>query len=204
MQWLTWARRIQGIAQTGLTYARDPYDMERYTELRLIAAEIVATYADMPVEQVAGILALEKGYPTPKVDVRAVVFDPEGRLLFVRETSDGRWALPGGWADQGETPGEMAVREVYEEAGYEVRPTRLLAVYDKDRHQPEAHLPAIYKIFIRCEPVGGAPRTSIETDAVGFFGRGELPPLSEGRTSPRQAARMFDFYDRPDLPPDFD
>ncbi|HLN60140.1 MAG TPA: NUDIX hydrolase [Symbiobacteriaceae bacterium] len=204
MQWLTWVRRIQAIAQTGITYARDPYDRERYEELRHIAAEIIATYADLPVEQVAGMLALEKGYPTPKVDVRAVVFDAEGRLLLVRETSDGRWALPGGWADQGETPSEMAVREVYEEAGYEVSPTRLLAVYDKDRHQPEARLPAIYKIFIRCELAGGAPRTSLETDAVGFFGRHELPPLSAGRTSARQAARMFEYYDQPDLPADFD
>jgi ADP-ribose pyrophosphatase YjhB (NUDIX family) len=204
LQWLQWAKRIQAIAQTGLTYGRDPYDLERYQELQQLAAEIIATCGNQPFEAVQTVLAVEKGYPTPKVDVRAVVFDAAGRLLLVRETMDGRWSLPGGWADMGETPGEMAVREVCEEAGLQVRPTKLVAVYDKARHQPEPRLTDIYKIFIRCELLGGAPRTSLETDAVGFFGREEIPPLSTGRVNSEQIARMFAHYDQPDLPADFD
>lgn len=203
-QWLEWAQRIQAIAQTGLTYGKDPYDLERYEELRVLAAEICANYLGQPLEQVRDIFTLEQGYPTPKVDVRAAVFNPQGELLLVRERSDGRWSLPGGWADVGESPGEMAVRETREESGFAVRPVKLLAVYDLAKH---AHPPSYwhtYKLVLRCDLVGGAAQTSLETDDVGFFARGNMPPLSLSRVTPEQIERLFQHYHDPNLPTDFD
>jgi len=202
-QWLRWAERLQAIAQTGLTYAKDAYDHDRYRELRGIAAEIAARHLDLSVEAVAAGFASGTGYPTPKVDVRAVVFR-EGRLLLVRERATGGWTLPGGWADVGQTPGEAVSKEALEESGFRVRPVKLLAVFDKSRH---AHPPAVdyvYKLFILCALLGGEARTGLETDDVGFFGRDELPAPDEGRSTRAQLLRMFEHEADPTLPTDFD
>ena len=124
-KWLRWARQIQSIAQAGATYSKDPYDLERFAQLRALAAEMFSALSNGEPDEMRAILAAETGYLTPKVDVRAVVFRQD-KLLFVRETQDGRWSLPGGWADVGDTPGEAAAREVLEETGYVVRPARAL------------------------------------------------------------------------------
>jgi ADP-ribose pyrophosphatase YjhB (NUDIX family) len=199
----TWARTLQSLAQAGLTYARDAYDLERYRALRALAAEMLAAAVGELPERVAGVLEAERGYLTPKVDVRAAVFR-EGLVLLVREQTDGLWSLPGGWADVGASPSENAVREVREETGYLVRAAKIAAVYDKTKHaQPDAFWD-VYKLFVLCELVGGEAATSHETTAVGFFGRHELPPLSLGRVTEAQVARMFEHHDHPDLPTDFD
>jgi ADP-ribose pyrophosphatase YjhB (NUDIX family) len=203
MRWLERAQRLQFIAQAGLTYSRDPYDRERFEQIQAVAAEILAEGAGAPVDEVLPILQLEKGYATPKVDIRVAVFE-DGRVLLVREASDGRWSLPGGWADVGETPAGVAVREAKEESGYDVRVTKLLGVLDKARHEPSPALWYTYKIFFRGELVGGAPVTGHETAEVGWFARQELPPLSVARNTPGQLARLFEHCDTPDLPADFD
>jgi len=202
--WLVWARRMQAIAQNGLTFARDPFDIERYTALRALAVEILAARSGADPALVASLFAGETGYATPKVDVRGVVFH-KGLLLLVRERQDGGWTLPGGWADVGETPSEAVVKEVREESGYEVRAAKLLALLDRSRqgHPPQLH--HIYKAFIRCELVGGqAVSESVETDGVGFFGEHEIPPLSLNRVLPHQIARLFEHYRHPEWPADFD
>lgn len=196
-------QRIQAIAQTGLTYARDPYDRERYAELRELAVIMAAYGLARPSEAVRAAFALEEGYPTPKVDIRAVVFD-RGRLLLVRERTDGLWSLPGGWADLGESPAQVAEREAQEESGYVVRARKLLAVFDKARHDHPPSMTYTYKLFIGCELLGGAPVTSLETDGTGFFARDQIPPLSRSRVTPAQIARMFEHHDHPDLPADLD
>src|ERR1019366_3441386 len=140
MDWLSWTQRLQALAQAGLTYSQGPYDRERYEELQRLAAEVLAHHTSAPFDQALAIVRAEAGYATPKVDVRTAVFQ-NGRVLLVRETSDGRWSLPGGWADVGDTPSEVAAREVREESGYEVRVTKLLAVLDKARH---AHPPELW------------------------------------------------------------
>ncbi|HWI62738.1 MAG TPA: NUDIX hydrolase [Symbiobacteriaceae bacterium] len=203
MSWLRWAERIQAIAQIGLTYTRDPYDAERYHQLRDLAVEITASQSGMSAEQAREMIAVETGYATPKVDVRAAVFQ-DGKLLMVRERSDGCWALPGGWADVGDSPGEMAAREVREESGYIVRPVKVLAVLDRSRHGLTPMIWSVYTIFLQCELISGSPTDTLETYGVGFFGRDELPPLSVQRNSPSQIARLFAHYDNPDLPTDFD
>jgi ADP-ribose pyrophosphatase YjhB (NUDIX family) len=201
--WLSWIRRLQTIAQAGLTYTRDPFDRERFEELQRVAAEILAEKVDEPVARVHEILKAEAGYATPKVDVRAAVFQG-GTILLVREAIDGRWSLPGGWADIGESASQMAVRETREEAGYEVRATKLLAVLDKAKHAHPRQLWYVYKLFFRCELVGGSPKASHETTEVGWFPRDALPPLSLDRNTKEQVLRLFEHEDNPDLPTDFD
>lgn len=202
--WLEWAKKLQAIAQNGLTFAQSVHDEERYGAVREIAADMLARGSGVGIEKIAGLLEGETGYATPKVDVRGAVFR-EGKILLVRERSDGRWTLPGGWADPCCSPAENVVREVREEAGYEVRAEKVLAVFDRGKHP---HVPPfafhVYKIFLRCELLGGEGEPGVETDAVGFFGPGELPELSVGRTTPWQIARMFEHAANPGWPTDFD
>lgn len=187
---IEWAKKIQAIAQAGLTYSRDGYDLERFEELRAISVDMMAAYADMEIEKVAGLFANDSGYCTPKVEVRAVVMQGNGMLL-VKETQDGGWSLPGGWADVGYSPKEVAVKEVKEESGYDVRPIRLLAVLDRNKHPHPPLAYHVYKLFILCELTGGAAATGIETSEVGFFKREELPPLSIDRVTESQLDLLF-------------
>jgi ADP-ribose pyrophosphatase YjhB (NUDIX family) len=204
---LEWTRRIQrlaALAQNGLTFAQGQFDHDRYAEIQRLAAEMLAHIADVPTEKVLTLLAQEQGYATPKVDVRGAVFDGE-RILLVREVSDGRWTLPGGWADPGDTPREAVEREIREESGYEARAVKLAAVYDRARQGHTPSLPfATYKLFFICERVGGAARASAETDAVDFFSVHDLPPLSLGRVTARQIRRLLDQARHPEWPADFD
>jgi ADP-ribose pyrophosphatase YjhB (NUDIX family) len=145
----------------------------------------------------------EAGYATPKIDVRGVVFR-DGDILMVRERSDGGWTLPGGWADVLDSPSVAVEREIREESGYEVRATKILAVLDRNRHPHPPQAFHVWKIFIRCELIGGAPSGSIETDGVAFFGRDALPELSTTRIVKTQLALMFAHLDDPLRPPEFD
>jgi ADP-ribose pyrophosphatase YjhB (NUDIX family) len=202
--WLTWSRTLQSIAQAGLTYASDEYDIERYTQVRRLAAEIAATHTDSSAERIEGIFATGTGYPTPKVDVRAAVV-VSGEILLVRERSDGSWTLPGGWADPGESPSEAVTREVFEEAGVTVKAVKLLALYDRARHGHEPHADYIYKAFFACEPVGSpTPSASGETDQAAYFDPGSLPQLSSARITAAQIAMVMTHHEDPSLPTEFD
>ena len=202
--WLGWARRMQAIAQNGLTFARDPFDRERYAQLRLLAAEALAAGSTLPVERAVELFSAETGYATPKVDVRGVVFRGD-TLLLVKEKSDGGWSLPGGWADVSSSPAENVTREIFEETGFQARAVKLLAFYDREKHPHHPpYVQHVYKVFVRCEIVGGEATTSNETDAVGFFGEHSLPELSLARVTPSQIARCFEHLRQPGLPTDFD
>lgn len=131
-KWLDWAKEIQAISQAGLAYTKDEFDRERFLRLREISCEIIAEYTEADFSKVKNLFAGESGYQTPKVDVRAVIFKAD-RLLLVQEKADGKWALPGGWADIGLTPKETAVKEVFEETGFKAEAGKLLAVMDKKR-----------------------------------------------------------------------
>lgn len=201
--WLTWVRELQAIAQTGLTYTQDPYDQERYAAIRRIAAEIAAQHTSADLEPILALFSGEVGHATPKVDVRAAVFRDE-QILLVRERSEGLWTLPGGWADVGEPPSLAVEREVLEEAGYQVKATKLALLYDRDRHGHPPHPFPIYKLFFLCDLLGGAPVQSVEIDEVGFFAPGALPPLSTGRVTATQIDRLWTHHRQPELPTDFD
>ena len=181
--WLDRARRLRAIAQTGLTFTREKYDRERYEELATIANTMLAELVDAPLEKIVGIYLPERGYPTPKVDVRAGVFDDDGRVLLVQEESDGCWALPGGWADELESAKLSCEREVFEESGYHAVAVKLAAIKDRSLH-PYApqRLEHVYKLLFVCDLTGGAEATSIETTAARFFPRDALPTLSVSRT----------------------
>ncbi|MGZ4612046.1 MAG: NUDIX hydrolase [Kineosporiaceae bacterium] len=203
--WLTRVRELQAIAQEGLTYARNPFDAGRYARLKAVTADI-ASALEAGGEPGPLRLAVEgaEGYLTPKLDVRGAVFDEDGRVLLVRETSDGRWTLPGGWADVGEGLAAGAVREVREESGYAVEYERLFGVYDRERwgHPPMPWF--TLKAVVGCRLLGGTPATSAETDGVDWFSRDGVPELSPGRTSPRLLQRTFEHHDDLSLPPDVD
>jgi ADP-ribose pyrophosphatase YjhB (NUDIX family) len=203
-QWLLWARELQAIAQTGLSFSTNDYDLDRYKRLRAIAVEMLAVGSNTPLERVQGLFDQDVGYPTPKVDVRGAVFRDDC-ILLVREISDNRWTLPGGWADVNQSAKECVEREIKEESGYEARAIKLAGVYDYRRQGHTVNHPySIYKLFFICELTGGAPSASIETSAVEFFPRGRLPELSLGRTNPAQIERMFLHREHPELKAEFD
>lgn len=204
--WLTWTREMQAIAQTGLAFTRDPYDRERYEQLRTLASRIMAAHTAAEAGRIEDLFAGETGYATPKLDVRAAVFNAAGEILLVREAADdGRWTLPGGWAETNLTPAENAVKEVREESGYEVEVKRLVALWDRTR---QGHGPLVFsvaKAVFLCAVTGGAPATSLETTGTGWFAKADVPDdVSVGRTLKAQILRLFDHLADPRLPPEFD
>jgi ADP-ribose pyrophosphatase YjhB (NUDIX family) len=202
-KWLEWAKKLQAIAQNGLTYSENPYDIERYKAIRAIAAQILTTYSEVELPVILDLFATEVGYATPKVDVRGIVFR-DNQILLVKEKEDGGWTLPGGWADVGQSPAECVVREVYEESGFHTRAIKLIAVYDRNKH-PHPPVPYhVYRLFFLCELLGGFPTTSIETTEVGFFAEDAIPALSVSRVTTAQIAQSFEYHRNPDLPTAFD
>jgi ADP-ribose pyrophosphatase YjhB (NUDIX family) len=202
-RWLQWAKRLQAAAQNGLEYNTDPFNVERYTAIRVIATDMMATYADVDHAVVSDLFQRQIGHATPKIDVRGVVFKDDG-VLLVRERSDGRWSLPGGWADVYDTPSEATVREIFEESGFRTRAVKLLALLDRTR---QGHPPIpfhAYKAVFLCEIEAGEPTPSIETAEIAFFPRHALPPLSLGRVTPEQIRRFFEHRVHPEWPADFD
>jgi ADP-ribose pyrophosphatase YjhB (NUDIX family) len=202
-QWLEWARRLQALARTGLTYSNDHFDIEQYESVYALAAEMIALHGQADVPSVHKLLASEVGHATPKGEVRGVIFRDDS-ILLVKERQDGLWTLPGGWADVNESPSEAVVREALEESGYQIRAIKLLALYDRRKHAHPPHLHHIYKLFFRCELLGGMPSPWVETESVAFFQESELPELSTMRVTLAQIARFSDHHRHPNWPTDFD
>jgi ADP-ribose pyrophosphatase YjhB (NUDIX family) len=200
---LAWVRKVQAIAQNGLTFTQDPFDRERYQQLQALVQEVLHTELGAPEALSAAFWQAEHGYATPKVDVRGAIF-VDGRVLLVRERSDGRWTLPGGWVDVNDAPAAAVEREIFEESGYRARAVKLAALVDKNRHPHPPGLHHIYKLMFLCELTGGAAATSQETDAVEFFALDALPALSTGRILASQVERLYRHQLDPALPTDFD
>lgn len=201
---IEWARKIKAIAQIGLEYSADPYDRDRYTELRVLAAEMMAEASDVPMAQWLELFEKETGYATPRVDVRGAVFQGD-TVLLSRELDDGCWSLPGGWADVNDPPSVAVIRELREETGYEVRCTKLVAVLDRDLHFNEDKRPVhTYKLMFLCEIVGQAGELDHDISDARFFPVDDLPPLSLHRTLPKQVKLMYEHHKNPTLPAAFD
>jgi ADP-ribose pyrophosphatase YjhB (NUDIX family) len=205
-EWLVWARQLQAIAQTGQAYTTNPYDRERYLELQTLASRILQHQTGASKDQITHLFSFETGYATPKVDVRAAVFDKEDRLLLVRETSDkGRWTLPGGWADVNITPAHNAIKEVLEESGYKASVNKLAALWDRSTQGHSANVFSCYKLFFICDLIGGEAKTSLETSEIGWFTQASIPTdLSLSRVLPSQIKRMFQHRQNPGLATDFE
>ncbi len=201
--WLTVARELQAMAQTGLHYTKDKYDADRYARLRVLASEMMAAGSGGDAAQIADLFSREAGYTAPKVAVRGGAFR-DGRILMVRETTDGLWSVPGGWCDVNQSGRECIEREIFEESGFTARAVKLAAVWDRSRH---GHPPLPFSIYVMhfvCELTGGTPKPSIETSEIGFFAEDDLPPLSPGRIREHQIRRLFAHYRQPELPTEFD
>lgn len=198
-----WAMEIQSLAQAGLTYGKDKFDLERYERLREIAAEMMAYKTDLPIEKVKELFCNETGYQTPKVDTRAAVFK-ENRILLVRE-SNGRWSLPGGWCDFDRSVGENTVKETLEEAGATVKPERLIAVQDRNRHNTPLYAYGVVKIFVLCSYLGGSFCKNIETTESRFFSKNELPDeFADEKNTKEQVLMCFEANEAEDWKTLFD
>ena len=197
-------RELLAISQTGLTFATDQFDRERYTRVRELVEEMLRMPRPANAQfDPSVMLGKESGYATPKVDVRGAAFR-DGRVLMVRERSDGLWTLPGGWADVNQSPAEAIVKEVREESGFESKVIKVAALFDRRRHPHPAQFHHAYKVFFLCELTGGNAEVSNETDGVDFFAEDALPPLSVQRVTAPQIQLMFRHQREPGIPTDFD
>jgi ADP-ribose pyrophosphatase YjhB (NUDIX family) len=198
-------RSLQALSRTGLHFCKDQYDRERYEAIERIASELLAAGATADPAELRAEWSLEGGYITPKVEVRGAVFQPaDGKVLLVRETADGLWTLPGGWADVNDTPSGAVRKEIEQESGFRVRVVKLAALYDRNAHGHTPSLHHSWKAFFLCEIEGGEARGSYETDGVEFFDPDDLPPMSIGRCTPQQVLRMRQHFLRLEIPTDFD
>ena len=201
--WLSIAKKINSIAQSGLAFTKDKYDKERYTELQDLSIQILNNITDIDSEKLNFIFNRDIGYQTPKIGIRAVIVQ-DNKILLVKETMDNKWSLPGGYADIGMTPSEIAVNEVKEESGYDVKPLRILGLIDYNKHQKRPFPFDIYNLFMECEIVGGEAKTGIETSDVGFFDIDNLPELSVRRVTKEQIREMYKLCNNKNLEPIFD
>ncbi len=198
MELLNLIKRVQSLAEIGLNHAEISYDMERYEELNELSFKMLEMVTDIPAEKLKVDMMEYNGYKTPKSDVRGVVLNDKNEILLIRENVDGKWAIPGGFADVSYSPKEIAVKEVEEEAGIHVEAGRLVAVYFNERHNPGDKW-SIYKYFIHCKWISGEPKTGSETNAVGFFSLDNLPPLSELRNTEKQIREVVTKINTNDL-----
>jgi ADP-ribose pyrophosphatase YjhB (NUDIX family) len=202
-RWLAWARELQALGQIGLTYSTNEYDTERYERLSEIAAEIVQGHTGLDQEAVLEDFRVQPGYATPKVDVRGAAVR-DGKILLVQEGWDGRWCMPGGWADVGDLPSAAVEREVWEESGFRVVTRKVVGVYDANRDGVPIEFYHAYKIVFWCQITGGRARPSHETPAVAFFSFDDLPPLSSPRTDERHLVEVRAHLQDPTRLPAFD
>ena len=190
--WLDWAVELQALAQAGLFYSKDIYDIERFQRIREIAAEMLTQPSGLPVERVRDLFCGETGYQTPKLDTRAAVFQHD-RILLVQE-KNGLWSLPGGWVDVNLSVAENTVKEAKEEAGLDVTAKSIIAIQDRKKHNPEIYAYNICKVFVLCDLLGGEFQENSETIAMGYFSMEDLPALSENKTTAEQIRMCFDAY----------
>ena len=196
---ITIAQRMRAMSQTALTYSTNVYEIERCKEMITLSDRIVSVVCGLNEADINADYHPVKEYVTPKVDIRAIIFNEKDEILLVKEQADGRWALPGGWADVGFTPTEVIIKETKEETGFDVRVVRLLAVFDKRCHPHPASSFYIYKICFHCEITGGGD-SELTFDILdkGFFALDRLPPLSIDRILPEQIALLDQLRRNPD------
>jgi len=197
------SRRLLALSQTGLHFTAEEYDRERYREIGDIATRLLELQSNVAAQAVRQAWFVEDGYATPKVDVRGAIFR-DNRVLLVRERVDGKWTVPGGWADVNDAPSSAILKEIEQESGFTARVLKLAAIYDRNKRNHPAYLFHSWKLFFVCEITGGEARTSYETTAVEFFPLDALPELSTGRSNAEQIRRMNQHHLDPNLPTEFD
>lgn len=201
--WLEWATELQSIAQAGITFAENQYDIDRYQRIRELSVKIIHEYTDIDHAKIRNFFASETGYQTPKVDVRAAVFKDE-TILMVKEKVDERWSLPGGWADVNSSVGESVIRECIEEAGAIVKPRRIIAVHLANKQNNFVYPFTIYKIIVECDLIDYRFTENSETFESGFFSIDNLPELSVERNNLSQISLCFKAKKCQVFEPEFD
>ncbi|MCL2065436.1 MAG: NUDIX hydrolase [Candidatus Cloacimonetes bacterium] len=191
--WIDWTVELQAIAQTGLHYSKDPYDIERFERIREISAEIISKQSELPIEIVKDLFCNEKGFQTPKLDTRAAIF-MDNKILLVKENDTKTWSLPGGWVDINESIKSSTIKEVKEEAGLDVVPDRLIAIQDRNKHNKPQYAYGICKIFMICNVISGHFLPNLETSDSGYFSLNELPELSTEKNTYEQIKMCFTAY----------
>ena len=192
-KWLELAIEIQSLAQTGLAYTSNVYDIERYERLRDISTEMIALKSELKFDKIKELFCNETGYQTPKIDTRAAIFKDD-KILLVHE-NNGTWSLPGGWCDVLESIGTNTIKEVKEETGLDVINKKLIAVQDRNKHNKPIYAYGICKTFILCEVIGGEFLENIETTEINYFSLGEIPNnLAEEKNTKEQIEMCFEAY----------
>lgn len=200
MDYLNTFKKIKALAETGLVYAQNGYEVERNQELVNLSQELISAIAQQPVEALDKFYLPPKEYPTPKVDVRALILNDDDQILMAKEKMDGRWSIPGGWADIGHSPSEVIVKEVEEETGLISEVIRVLAIYDKRCHPHPPQPWYVYKIMFLCKMTGGELRGNFDIEEANWFAIDNLPPLSEDRILASQIEELFHLAKHPELP----
>lgn len=202
-KWLKWAIEIQSLAQSGLAYTNNVYDIERYEKLREISAEMIAEKSNLNLEKVKDLFCNETGYQTPKIDTRAVIFK-DNKILLTHE-NNGTWALPGGWCDVLESVESNTIKEAKEETGLDVKATKVIAIQDRNKHNTPVYAYGVCKVFILCEVVGGKFEENIETTEIKYFSLEDLPQnLAEEKTNREQIEMCFEAYNNKEWKTQFD
>ena len=191
--WINWIVELQAIAQAGLYYSKDKYDIERFERIREIAAEIMSNQSELPIDVVKNIFCNEKGYQTPKIDTRAAIFNNE-KILLVKEKSTNKWSLPGGWVDVNESIKSNIIKEVKEEAGLDIIPKKIIAIHDRNKHNRPQYAYGICIIFLQCDIISGEFTENIETSASDFFSINELPEIDNAKNTYEQIQMCFNAY----------
>lgn len=190
-KWLKWAMEIQSLAQAGLAYTDNVYDIERYERLREISAEMIEEKSNISLDKVKGLFCNETGYQTPKIDTRAVIFK-DNKILLTHE-NDGTWALPGGWCDVLESVGSNTKKEVKEETGLDVETVKIISIQDRNKHNKPIYAYGVCKVFVLCNVVGGKFTENIETTEIKYFSLAEIPNnLAEEKTNREQIEMCFE------------
>lgn len=178
-QFLAIADAIRATATSGLYWTRElPYEQERYHLILKAAADLVALIDARPAAEIHRSFLGELGHQTPKLAVGGIAFDSRDRILLIQRLDNSLWAIPGGFAEVGQTLRQSVEREIREETGLIAKSRELLGLYDSRRttRTPQHTVNAVFT----CELLGGILTPSYETPAVAFFAEADLPPLSQG------------------------
>jgi len=184
-------KKLKALADTGLVYSESGYDRDRYDQIKQITLDLMGEITNTPVKKLTDFFLPVKEYPTVKVDVRGFVLNEKDEILMAKESVDGKWTIPGGWADIGDTPSEAVLKEIKEETGFNSEIVSLLAIYDKrcHPHPPETYY--IYKLMFFCKITGGELAHGFDMQGAGFFPLDELPELSKDRILKSQLEHLF-------------
>ncbi|RSI92754.1 NUDIX hydrolase N-terminal domain-containing protein [Streptococcus mitis] len=184
-------QRMIALTDTGLTFTKDPFDRERYEDLRSLLSEMLNQVSDLDADEVAELLKPTSAYATPLMDVRAWIVEDE-KICLVRGQGENDWALPGGFGEVGYSPTENILKEVEEETGFKAKVERLLAVFDTNRFQLQSKQYA--KFVFECKLLDGQFQKNQEIADLQFFAIDQLPALSEKRITKEQIEILWQVY----------